>query len=72
MSSDLYQTPSGDAQFTRYCGGNLQSENESCVEIAQLPGSSSATPRRTDQAVSCGSPSRNSTTSPSVTPRSAA
>lgn len=42
MSGDLYQTPSGDAEFTRYCGGNLQSENESCVSIAPLPGSPGA------------------------------
>jgi hypothetical protein len=38
MTGDLYQMPSSDAEFTRFCGGNLQSENESCVEIAQIPG----------------------------------
>ena len=42
MASDLYQMPSSGAEFTRFCGGNLQSEHESCVEIAQLPGSTSA------------------------------
>jgi hypothetical protein len=42
MDNDLYQMPSGDAQFTKYCGGNLQSENESCVEIAPIPGTDSA------------------------------
>ena len=42
MSNDLYQMPSGGAQFTNFCGGNLQSENESCVEIAPIPGSDSA------------------------------
>jgi hypothetical protein len=38
MASDLYQMPSSGAKFTRFCGGNLQSEHESCVEIAQIPG----------------------------------
>jgi hypothetical protein len=38
MASDLYQVPSSGAEFTRFCGGNLQSEHESCVEIAPLPG----------------------------------
>jgi hypothetical protein len=38
MTGDLYQMPSSDAKFTRFCGGNLQSEHESCVEIAQIPG----------------------------------
>jgi hypothetical protein len=42
MNGDLYQMPSSGAQFTRFCGGNLQSENESCVEIAPVPGSASA------------------------------
>jgi hypothetical protein len=39
MNDDLYQMPSSGANFTRYCGGNLQSENESCVEMAAIPGS---------------------------------
>ena len=39
MNDDLYQMPSSDAKFTKYCGGNLQNENESCVEIAPIPGS---------------------------------
>jgi len=38
LSDDLYQMPSGGAEFTRYCGGNLQSENESCVALARIPG----------------------------------
>ena len=42
MNDDLYQMPSSGAQFTNFCGGNLQSENESCVEIAPIPGSDSA------------------------------
>jgi hypothetical protein len=42
MNDDLYQMPSGGAEFTRYCGGNLQSENESCVELARIPGTASA------------------------------
>ena len=39
MNDDLYQMPSSGANFTKYCGGNLQNENESCVEIAPIPGS---------------------------------
>ena len=42
MTGDLYQMPSGGAEFTRFCGGNLQSEHESCVELAQIPGSAPA------------------------------
>ena len=42
MSNDLYQMPSSGAKFTKFCGGNLQSENESCVEMAPIPGSDSA------------------------------
>jgi hypothetical protein len=42
MTDDLYQMPSGDAKFTRFCGGNLDSEHESCVELAQIPGTISA------------------------------
>jgi hypothetical protein len=38
MTGDLYQMPSSGAEFTRFCGGNLQSEHESCVELAQIPG----------------------------------
>ena len=42
MTGDLYQMPSSGAEYTRFCGGNLQSENESCVELAPIPGSDSA------------------------------
>lgn len=42
MTSDLYQAPSSGAGFTRFCGGNLQSEQESCVELAPIPGSAPA------------------------------
>jgi Domain of unknown function (DUF397) len=42
MNGDLYQMPSSGAEFTRFCGGNLQSENESCVEVASIPGSAPA------------------------------
>jgi hypothetical protein len=34
--------PSSGAEFTSFCGGNLQSENESCVQFAPLSGSGSA------------------------------
>lgn len=39
---DLYSLPTGDAQFTRMCGGNQGGENETCVEIAALPGAEDA------------------------------
>ena len=42
MNDDLYQMPTSGAKFTNFCGGNLQSENESCMEIAPIPGSDSA------------------------------
>jgi hypothetical protein len=38
MTGDLYQMPSSGAELTRFCGGNLQSEHESCVGIAPIPG----------------------------------
>jgi len=42
MTGDLYQMPSNGAKFTKFCGGNLQSEHESCVELAPIPGAASA------------------------------
>jgi hypothetical protein len=42
MATDLYQMPTNGAEFTRFCGGNLQSEHEACVELAPIPGSDSA------------------------------
>jgi hypothetical protein len=42
MSGDLYQIPASGAKFTKYCGGNLQSDHEACVLIAPLPGSAPA------------------------------
>ncbi|OII64810.1 DUF397 domain-containing protein [Streptomyces sp. CC53] len=39
---DLYNLPVSDAQFENYCGGNLQGEHESCVEVAAIPGAESA------------------------------
>ncbi|ARF55096.1 DUF397 domain-containing protein [Streptomyces gilvosporeus] len=34
--SNLYTLPVNDDSFKNYCGGNLQSEHESCVEISAL------------------------------------
>lgn len=34
----LYAASLDGAEFTRLCGGNLTSDNESCVEIAPIPG----------------------------------
>jgi hypothetical protein len=38
MATDLYQMSASGAEFTRFCGGNLQSEHESCLELAPIPG----------------------------------
>lgn len=38
----LYSLPTDGAEFTRFCGGNLQSEHESCVDVAELPGTTEA------------------------------
>jgi hypothetical protein len=39
MNADLYQIPANGAKFATFCGGNLQSDQESCVQVAQIPGS---------------------------------
>ncbi|MDH6627998.1 hypothetical protein M2271_005828 [Streptomyces sp. LBL] len=36
--SNLYELPTDGAEFTAYCGGNLGGENETCMEVAALPG----------------------------------
>lgn len=36
--SSLYDLPLDGVEFTNYCGGNLQSEHESCIGIARIPG----------------------------------
>ena len=38
MNGDLYQIPTSGAEFTKFCGGNLQSDHEACMAIAPLPG----------------------------------
>lgn len=38
MNGDLYQIPADGAKFTKFCGGNLTSQNESCVASAPIPG----------------------------------
>ncbi|WP_033347341.1 DUF397 domain-containing protein [Kitasatospora aureofaciens] len=35
---NLYELPIDGAVFARQCGGNLQSDNESCVDLAVIPG----------------------------------
>ncbi|WP_405616472.1 DUF397 domain-containing protein [Streptomyces sp. NBC_01511] len=35
---DLYELSTDEAEFTAYCGGNLGGENETCVEVAAIPG----------------------------------
>lgn len=38
QGQNLYTLPTDGAEFTRFCGGNLQSEHESCVDVAEIPG----------------------------------
>ncbi|WP_037756790.1 MULTISPECIES: DUF397 domain-containing protein [Streptomyces] len=40
--SNLYSLPVQGTQFQNFCGGNLQGEHESCVEVGQIPGSVSS------------------------------
>ncbi|MEU1624293.1 DUF397 domain-containing protein [Streptomyces sp. NPDC020096] len=35
---DLYSLSAEGAEFTKYCGGNLGGEHETCIRIAQIPG----------------------------------
>ncbi|WP_030271166.1 DUF397 domain-containing protein [Streptomyces sp. NRRL B-24484] len=35
---NLYELPLDGAVFELQCGGNLGSENESCVDLAAIPG----------------------------------
>lgn len=43
ITDDLYSKPSTGAEFTRFCGGNQQGgdDQESCVELARIPGTDS-------------------------------
>ncbi|MCY0947161.1 DUF397 domain-containing protein [Streptomyces antarcticus] len=42
MKSDLYSFPTDSADFTKFCGGNLQGDHEACVELAAIPGAETA------------------------------
>jgi hypothetical protein len=42
MKVNLYSLPTKGAEFTTYCGGNLGGDNETCVEVAAIPGAESA------------------------------
>lgn len=35
---NLYELPIEGATFVRQCGGNLDSDNETCVDLAVIPG----------------------------------
>ncbi|SCL22081.1 DUF397 domain-containing protein [Micromonospora inyonensis] len=35
---NLYDLPIEGVQIQSYCGGNLTSDNESCVGVAEIPG----------------------------------
>lgn len=37
-SSNLYAAPLDGAQFTALCGGNAGGDNETCIEMARIPG----------------------------------
>ncbi|MFI1963705.1 DUF397 domain-containing protein [Streptomyces pathocidini] len=39
---NLYSLPAAGAEFTKFCGGNLGGEHESCIEYAALPGTTDA------------------------------
>ncbi|MGW2643473.1 DUF397 domain-containing protein [Streptomyces sp. NPDC001393] len=40
--SGIYGLPIEAASFQKFCGGNLQGEHESCVEVGQIPGTTEA------------------------------
>ncbi|THA29664.1 DUF397 domain-containing protein [Streptomyces sp. A1277] len=39
---NLYAFPAEDAEFERFCGGNLGGEHEACVEVGAIPGVATA------------------------------
>ncbi|MFF4952811.1 DUF397 domain-containing protein [Streptomyces chattanoogensis] len=39
--TNLYRLPAEDAEFEHFCGGNLNGEHESCVEVGSIPGAES-------------------------------
>ncbi|MFD9428395.1 MULTISPECIES: DUF397 domain-containing protein [unclassified Streptomyces] len=40
---NLYRLPAADdSAFANFCGGNLQSEHESCIDVAAIPGAAEA------------------------------
>ncbi|MFI9788416.1 hypothetical protein ACIHEI_33630 [Kitasatospora sp. NPDC051984] len=57
---NLYELPIEGAAFERQCGGNLTSEDESCVDLAAIPGVADGFVLRDTKdevwAVNCGSP----------------
>lgn len=42
MERNIYSLPTEGATFQKFCGGNLQGEHESCVELGQIPGAGTA------------------------------
>ncbi|WP_328954587.1 DUF397 domain-containing protein [Kitasatospora purpeofusca] len=40
--SNLYEMSIEGARFQRQCGGNLESESETCVNLAAIPGAADA------------------------------
>ncbi|WP_406348480.1 DUF397 domain-containing protein [Streptomyces sp. NBC_00144] len=39
---NLYSLPADGAEFESFCGGNLNGEHESCVDVGSIPGTASA------------------------------
>ncbi|MBK6015633.1 DUF397 domain-containing protein [Streptomyces sp. MBT53] len=50
----LYGLSTEGAKFAAYCGGNLGGENETCVEIAAIPGAVDAFAVRDNKADATG------------------
>jgi hypothetical protein len=42
MTTNLYDQAIDGAEFQSWCGGNLGGSNESCVEVAAIPGTDTA------------------------------
>lgn len=51
---NLYGLSTEGAEFTAYCGGNLGGENETCVEVAPIPGAVEAYAVRDNKPESTG------------------
>ncbi|QOC92790.1 DUF397 domain-containing protein [Micromonospora craniellae] len=55
FQQNLYALPIDGARFTTYCGGNLGGDNETCAEVAPIPGVADAYVVRDNKQVGAGS-----------------